>query len=658
MKADKYKIVFRGEIQAGKSLEEVKRNMAGIFKLDPERIDILFSGKPVVMKKNLDHRQALKFKDAIQKAGAECHVLMDGASPALKNTPASPAEKSREREGRPAPQASISGNLVMESQEHGASRPVSEDSAVQLTMESGVSDKPWAAVLAAKRKTEEAGSEHDPDAVRDLNPIIETYRPECSGPHCFLTPDIPQELFGGIMAGWEEVSYEDALALIIINKAPDESLGMILTDGNIYIRGAAGDVRIIPFEESEKLALQSDKKGWVLKHGSDALFKDIPSEALTPLVSFIALCRQIAAYDHTDGRPFNPDAIVMEKARLGFHPSIIIKDEETRIEALMPYQFDPRAMENKLNEGFIGAAEARKAMSVFKTRLIPERNSTYKPSGKITMASVLLMIPAVIAGAAAGIGFMWASETLAFYIFPYFFQLGYSLSAKFALAAIVGGILYYLVINIGGAGFVIGKVVHWIVRLGGARSAGLGALGAAISAAICAAYHYLYYRSLKVLFDVTFPSDLPYTIFVYGFPVLGLLMIVVAGNIAHESVEEDKFCEVKGVFLKKFKSDKLDAYAIPAFFQALMGGDYKALLKLPKQDDKKKPYFVYTLHLRSNPHEFGVGYLEAAIKLRLDYWVKESSEKTDYKEEKWRFLSQAYDSREITRMGRAVNMIH
>lgn len=79
MSGKTYKVIFSGAIAPGAEPEKVKRNVAALFKVPPERIVPLFSGKPVVLKKNLDKATALKYIVALKRAGALARVV-DGAA--------------------------------------------------------------------------------------------------------------------------------------------------------------------------------------------------------------------------------------------------------------------------------------------------------------------------------------------------------------------------------------------------------------------------------------------------------------------------------------------------------------------------------------------------------------------------------------------------
>ena len=71
---DQYQIVFRGDISPGSRLPEVKQRLQALFKMPAERIDSLFTGTPVVLKKGLDQSSAERYRQVLEKAGAVATV--------------------------------------------------------------------------------------------------------------------------------------------------------------------------------------------------------------------------------------------------------------------------------------------------------------------------------------------------------------------------------------------------------------------------------------------------------------------------------------------------------------------------------------------------------------------------------------------------------
>jgi hypothetical protein len=92
-----YQVIFEGKLTGERALDEVKRNLAALFKMKAEQVDALFTGKPVVIKRDIDQATALKYQAAFKKAGAVCTV---GDDTVENPTPTKP---------KPAPSANTGG---------------------------------------------------------------------------------------------------------------------------------------------------------------------------------------------------------------------------------------------------------------------------------------------------------------------------------------------------------------------------------------------------------------------------------------------------------------------------------------------------------------------------------------------------------------------
>lgn len=70
----RYDISYGGKIAEGHEIEEVQRNLASIFKTNPEKIEKFFTGKKAVVKRNITYDSAMRYKMAFETAGAVCGV--------------------------------------------------------------------------------------------------------------------------------------------------------------------------------------------------------------------------------------------------------------------------------------------------------------------------------------------------------------------------------------------------------------------------------------------------------------------------------------------------------------------------------------------------------------------------------------------------------
>ena len=89
---NQYQLVFNGTLSDGHKVDEVKRNLASLFKTDKAKIDRLFASLPIVVKRDVDYDGALKYQQALRRAGAICQVeettqIAEAPVPANGETP-------------------------------------------------------------------------------------------------------------------------------------------------------------------------------------------------------------------------------------------------------------------------------------------------------------------------------------------------------------------------------------------------------------------------------------------------------------------------------------------------------------------------------------------------------------------------------------------
>ncbi|SHM66181.1 DUF805 domain-containing protein [Phytopseudomonas punonensis] len=94
MSQPRYKIIFDGSLMPDTSLEEVKSNLASLFKSDRTRIDNLFGRGPIALKRDLDETQAEQYLNVLQRAGARARKETDlSAALSLLETDEEKAQK-------------------------------------------------------------------------------------------------------------------------------------------------------------------------------------------------------------------------------------------------------------------------------------------------------------------------------------------------------------------------------------------------------------------------------------------------------------------------------------------------------------------------------------------------------------------------------------
>lgn len=74
MNDTKYCLVFKGEILSGSNIEEVKEKIGSAFRIEPAKIEQLFSGKRIVVKKNASYEDCEVMRHIFEDAGAKVYI--------------------------------------------------------------------------------------------------------------------------------------------------------------------------------------------------------------------------------------------------------------------------------------------------------------------------------------------------------------------------------------------------------------------------------------------------------------------------------------------------------------------------------------------------------------------------------------------------------
>ncbi len=102
MSEARFHVVFAGQLVKGADPATVKANLGRLFKMDAAKVEKLFAGQPVVLKKDADQATAMKFRAALKQAGAECVLkplesveetvaAAEPSAPGAGSAPATPA---------------------------------------------------------------------------------------------------------------------------------------------------------------------------------------------------------------------------------------------------------------------------------------------------------------------------------------------------------------------------------------------------------------------------------------------------------------------------------------------------------------------------------------------------------------------------------------
>lgn len=99
MSLEAYDVYFSGKIMKGQDLEEVRRKIGAMFKIDGAKLDRLFSDEPVAIKRGVNMDEAVKYRVAFRNLGALVDIL-----------PVAPPQTARSSE---AGNASASGHFTL-----------------------------------------------------------------------------------------------------------------------------------------------------------------------------------------------------------------------------------------------------------------------------------------------------------------------------------------------------------------------------------------------------------------------------------------------------------------------------------------------------------------------------------------------------------------
>jgi hypothetical protein len=84
MSEPRYDVFFRGDIAPGQRLNEVRDRLRQMFRIDDARLNTLFSGRPMAIRRDLGIDEAERYRAALREAGAlvELRPLMVPEVPA------------------------------------------------------------------------------------------------------------------------------------------------------------------------------------------------------------------------------------------------------------------------------------------------------------------------------------------------------------------------------------------------------------------------------------------------------------------------------------------------------------------------------------------------------------------------------------------------
>lgn len=102
MTHERYDLIFSGELVPGFELAQVKKNLQQLFRLDEPKVNALFSGKSIPLKKGVDPEAANKYRVAMKKAGARVDLVLVRDMPASAPSAPPPQQATPSRSPEPA----------------------------------------------------------------------------------------------------------------------------------------------------------------------------------------------------------------------------------------------------------------------------------------------------------------------------------------------------------------------------------------------------------------------------------------------------------------------------------------------------------------------------------------------------------------------------
>jgi hypothetical protein len=99
--SERFRLLFRGEVLEGQHKAVVKKRLAKLLGIEEARVEGLFAGKPVVIKKDVDRATAARYQAEFESAGARLRVVGGTATAASPPPTPSPArEQAQEPESQ------------------------------------------------------------------------------------------------------------------------------------------------------------------------------------------------------------------------------------------------------------------------------------------------------------------------------------------------------------------------------------------------------------------------------------------------------------------------------------------------------------------------------------------------------------------------------
>lgn len=169
MSNERYNLVFRGDIVLGHNISDVKLRLGKLFKVNDAQLERLFSGRPVVIKKNLPKLEADRYTEALQQAGAQVEIQE------LNKAPPTPIESAADK--KQASKPSLAERLAEQNSGAGLQEPsgtLAFAPKVQARQESALEE---GLILAPVGSDLLADQYREDEVVVEIHPVEADLRP-------------------------------------------------------------------------------------------------------------------------------------------------------------------------------------------------------------------------------------------------------------------------------------------------------------------------------------------------------------------------------------------------------------------------------------------------------------------------------------------------
>lgn len=96
-----FEVVFHGRVRPEVAPEQARARIGQLFQVGERQLDVLFSGRRIVIKQGLDQAAAEKYRQAIERAGALCEIqVMDEGASADAPPPSTPSAAAQPEQRR------------------------------------------------------------------------------------------------------------------------------------------------------------------------------------------------------------------------------------------------------------------------------------------------------------------------------------------------------------------------------------------------------------------------------------------------------------------------------------------------------------------------------------------------------------------------------